>query len=160
MSRRLHMTMVLVAGLGIATCAYAWTSGPSVTGGGNPMKMFVFQATTVDMATSLKGAMFETPQGRRLVITDMIVNDAIFESNKLSLGNDISCTGRIACVLKNNLPIACDRIHIYSGTAAAHTEVRLQTGVTFDAGDKFELAVAASKGCMFTVAATGYLVRN
>lgn len=158
MSRKTPVYAILALSSVVAIGAYAYTSGPSVTGGANPLRTFVLHAATTGATNEVKQQVFEVPPGQTLVLTDLAVGDG---SNK-QLGNKTECQTRIACILSNGSPLACDSIRFYGKGGVIRNTVRLGTGLALSSGSKVELAVngMTAETCHWAITATGYLMRQ
>ena len=153
------------ATLAIVVAAAAWAtaapSGPSVTGGKNPLMTLNFQ--TVNEASASTGAakgwkvkqVYEVPPGRRLVITDLLLFTAPPPKPSAENTYGLSCGYPVhACLIIDGKSLWCQYVSYQTGS--------LTDGIPIDAGAKVSLALwaqAKKEKCWYGVSAVGHFER-
>ncbi len=167
MAKNGWMVVAVVAGIfaGAATVR-AWTSGPSVTGGVNPLKTFVVaagdwpnQPTAGAESWTYKKDVFVVPAGQTLIVTDV-------RPVLKSINDGNICTSHVVNVLADGVP-TLSFLGTDSGTAPfVELDGSTRTGVAIQSGSTLSLTSYAGGGgnnntCgAYGAVATGYLMHN
>ena len=153
--------IVIAATAAIAACAtwaFAFTSGPSVSTGSNPLRTLAFTFTFPKNTTPLFQAkqVFEVPPGQTLVITDLQgmvspPSDPKWAYNSCGGSGWLAADGQVL-------------VRVLGGATDGPRSLR--TGVAIASGSKVELSMKLNApppsdlDCPYTLVATGYLMKN
>lgn len=151
------------------TGAWAYTSGPSISLGSNPLRTLTATATwqnsstSVQIAPQAQGPAFEVPQGQTLVLTDLSVSASPVNPSATNAGNgDFACSNLRVCVMVDNVALYC----------SLSSDQEFKTGLAIASGSKVHLYltgyvpyVTSGAGvsvykCVPAAVATGYLMKN
>ena len=172
MSKSWILLATAAALVACVTAAWAFTSGPSISTGSNPLRTLTVTGSWQNSSSTnspmfqAQGSTFDVPQGQTFVITDLSFSGApITLTGTNAPSNESGCTNPRLCILVDGAPAHC--------TLGNGGQQAFRTGLSIPSGSKVNLFVSVQvfstsscsgcpsvHKCTPAAVATGYLMKN